>query len=107
MEDRLTPGLYLEMTDRRSTRMRADRVPTVLAQPGVQRATWWRNVHRDRDDLPRVLPEFDHLGVYEVDETVRAAGDTAGHRRSPLPPHAAPGPGRASPASRPSGCRSC
>jgi hypothetical protein len=43
-----------------------ERVPLVLDLPGVERATWWRNVHRDRDDLPRVLDEFDHLGVYEV-----------------------------------------
>ncbi len=29
-------------------------------------------MHRDRDDLPRVLPEFAHLGVYEVDDGFRA-----------------------------------
>ena len=45
---------------------------------GVERATWWRNVHRDRDDLPRVLAEFDHLGVYEVDDTFRAPSPRAG-----------------------------
>ena len=48
----------------------------------MQRATWWRNVHRDRDDLPRVLPEFDHLGVYEVDDAFvppEAPDDIAGH----------------------------
>ena len=69
MEDRITPGLYLEMTDGPLDAYASTRVPDVLAQPGVQRATWWRNVKRDRDDLPRVLPEFDHLGVYEVDGT--------------------------------------
>ena len=37
--------------------------------PGVERATWWRNVYRDRPDLPRVLPEFDTLGVYECTPT--------------------------------------
>ena len=37
----------------------------VRALPGVERATWWRNVYRDRPDLPRELPEFDTLGVYE------------------------------------------
>ena len=72
MEDRVTAGLYLEMTDRPLDAYARDRVPEVLAEPGVDRATWWRNVHRDRDDLPRVLPEFDHLGVYEVDGTFRA-----------------------------------
>ena len=66
MEDRHTAGLYLEMTDMPLEDYAVRRVPEVLALEGVERATWWRNVHRDRDDLPRVLPEFDHLGVYEV-----------------------------------------
>ena len=66
MEDRITAGLYLEMTDLDAGAYAADRVPAVLGLPTVERATWWRNVHRDRSDLPRVLPEFDLLGVYEV-----------------------------------------
>jgi hypothetical protein len=69
MEDRITPGLYLEMTDQPLADYARDRVPAVLAGRGAQRATWWRNVNRDRTDLPPVLPEFDHLGVYEVDDT--------------------------------------
>jgi hypothetical protein len=56
------------MTDLPTDAYARDRVPQVLAQPGSQRATWWRNVKRDRTDMPRVLPEFDHLGVYEVDD---------------------------------------
>jgi hypothetical protein len=67
MEDRATPGLYLEMSGADTPRYGAARVPEVLALPGVTRATWWENVRRDRDDLPRVLPEFPLLGVYEVD----------------------------------------
>lgn len=67
MEDRRTAGLYLELTDRPADAYSADRVSEVLAHPGVTRATWWANVHRDRTDLPRQLAEFDHLGVYEVD----------------------------------------
>src|SRR6478736_1180134 len=66
MEDRITPGLYLEMTDQPLDAYVRDRVPALLTQPGVDRATWWRNVKRDREDLPPVLPEFDHLAVYEV-----------------------------------------
>jgi hypothetical protein len=66
VEDRITPGLYLEMTDIAPGEYAATRVPAVLGLPGVERATWWRNVHRDRSDLPRELPEFDVLGVYEV-----------------------------------------
>jgi len=68
MEDRLTAGLYLEMTDLPAGTYASARVPEVLAMPSVDRATWWRNERRDRDDLPRVLPEFDLLGAYEVGE---------------------------------------
>src|SRR5690348_14085209 len=61
-----------------------------MRERGATRATWWRNVHRDRDDLPRVLPEFDHLGVYEVDDAFVAPatphGVTGYHfRRTPRP----------------------
>jgi hypothetical protein len=83
VEDRVTAGLYLEMTDLALDTYARERVPEVLGHPGVARATWWRNVNRDRDDLPRVLPEFDHLGVYEVDATFlpppRPAGVTGHH----------------------------
>jgi len=67
MEDRESPVLYLEMTEADPDGYAQDRVDTVLAIPGVQRATWWRNVYRDRPDLPRELAEFDTLGVYECD----------------------------------------
>jgi hypothetical protein len=90
VEDRFTPGLYLEMTDAPMDVHLASRVPDVLARPGVQRVTWWDNVHRDRDDLPRKLPEFQHLVVYEVDDTFTApppATAASGHhfRRVPRP----------------------
>ena len=90
MEDRLTPGLYLEMTETPVAEHLATRVPSVLAQAGVERVTWWDNVHRDRDDLPRRLPEFQHLVVYEVDDHFTAPApppDATGHhfRRYPRP----------------------
>ncbi|MGQ0803715.1 MAG: hypothetical protein ACT4PI_07630 [Actinomycetota bacterium] len=90
MEDRLTPGLYLEMTDRAVDDYVAERVPEVLVLPGVERATWWENVYRDRDDLPRKLPEFGRLGVYEVGDdftTPDTPGEVTGHhfRRYPRP----------------------
>jgi hypothetical protein len=74
VEDRVTSGLYLEMTDLDAAQYASARVPEVLALAAVERATWWRNVHRDRTDLPRVLPEFSLLGVYEVDEGFVAPG---------------------------------
>ncbi|HEX4491987.1 MAG TPA: hypothetical protein VH914_12340 [Acidimicrobiia bacterium] len=78
MEDRITPGLYLEMSELDGATYATTRVPEVLALPGVVRATWWRNVHRDRTDLPRVLPEFSMLGVYEVGAAFEAPSVPAG-----------------------------
>ncbi len=78
MEDRITPGLYLEMTDRPVDVYVNERVPEVLALAGVERATWWENVYRDRGDLPRKLPEFGLLGVYEVGDTFAAPGTPGG-----------------------------
>jgi hypothetical protein len=68
----MTPGLYLEMTDQPIDGYVRERVPGLLDRPGVLRATWWRNVQRDREDLPPVLPEFDHLAVYEVSDAFHA-----------------------------------
>ncbi len=66
MEDRISPGLYLEMTEGPLDTYVGRRVTEVLGRHGATRATWWRNVHRDRADLPRELPEFEYLAVYEV-----------------------------------------
>jgi hypothetical protein len=90
VEDRLTPALYLEMHDGDSDLYASTRVPELMAQSGVQRATWWRNVHRDRDDVPRVLPEFGCLAVYEVGQAFAPRsvpdGVTGLHfRRTPRP----------------------
>jgi hypothetical protein len=92
MEDRITEGLYLEMTDAMTPDEYAQgRVGDVLALGGVERATWWRNLKRDRHDLPRVLDEFDTLGVYEVDRSFTAPTDlpagVSGHHfwRTPRP----------------------
>src|SRR5436853_6080849 len=72
MEDRETRVLYLEMTEATPDDYARTRVPEVSALPGVERATWWRNVYRDRPDLPRELPEFDTLGVYECEPSFTA-----------------------------------
>jgi hypothetical protein len=78
MEDRLTHGLYLEMTDLSARQYARGHLPQVLRLPRVERATWWANANRGRTDLPRELPEFDHLGVYEVDDAFQLAGTPAG-----------------------------
>ena len=67
MEDRITAVIYLEMTDRSPERYAEERVPEVLSLPGVERASWWANCVPFRTDLPRTLPEFAVLGVYEAD----------------------------------------
>jgi hypothetical protein len=90
MEDRESPVLYLEMTEAEPESYAKDRVDHVMALPGVARATWWRNVYRDRPDLPRELPEFDTLAVYECDASFLAPetpDGVAGHHflRTPRP----------------------
>ena len=67
MEDRITPSLYLELTDRDAARYADERVPAVLARRGVTRATWWTNCVPFRTDLPRTIPEFQTLGVFEAE----------------------------------------
>ena len=66
MEDRLTPALYLEMTNETPDAYVESRVDAVLAMPGVERATWWENVFLGRTDMHRTLPDFSLLGVYEA-----------------------------------------
>src|SRR2546429_820029 len=94
MEDRLTDTLYLEMTDATASNYAGGRVPAVLATPGVRRATWGGNVNRNRRDLPRKLPQFALLGVYEADSTFvpppPSADLTGAH---PFPPTPRPGQG--------------
>ena len=75
MEDRITECLYLEMMADGADGGRgyaAARVPALLARAGAHRATWWTNANPDRTDLPRRLPEFAILGVFEVDGTFTA-----------------------------------
>jgi hypothetical protein len=90
VEDRDTAGLYLEMSDVVADEYARTRVDAVLRLSGVERVTWWENACRDRTDLPRKLPEFSTLGVYEVTDEFaapKAPERIAGHhfRRTPRP----------------------
>jgi hypothetical protein len=67
MEDRDSPILYLELTDRTAADYARERVPEVLALRGALRATWWGNQKPNRSEYPRTLDEFRTLGLYEVD----------------------------------------
>jgi hypothetical protein len=94
VEDRITPGLYLEMSDVAPDAYAAARVPEVLMLPAVSRATWWENVKPGRTDLPRKLPEFSLLGVYEVDDGFTAPAPPEGITGYDFCHHSRPGQGR-------------
>jgi hypothetical protein len=66
MEDRISPFLYLELSNRAIDDYARERVPQVLALPGAERATWWQNQKPGRTEFPRTIEEFTVLGVYEV-----------------------------------------
>jgi hypothetical protein len=72
VEDRVNPGLYLEMTDRTPDAYGCQRVDQVLTVPGVTRGTWWLNEKPYRKEFPRTIPEFTTLGLYEVSEDFEA-----------------------------------
>jgi hypothetical protein len=78
MEDRITPVIYLEMTDRPAERYAEERVHQVLSLPGVHRASWWANCVPFRTDLPRTLAEFAVLGVYEANQDFEPPNGEAG-----------------------------
>lgn len=43
MEDRITPCVYLEMTNLPAERYAQERAPELRKSPGVDRVTWWEN----------------------------------------------------------------
>jgi hypothetical protein len=66
MEDRLTPCLYLEMTDLPADEYAKARAIELRELPGVERVTWWENCVPGREEYPRTLPEFHTLGLVEA-----------------------------------------
>ncbi len=94
MEDRITPGLYLEMTDGPIEEYTGERVTEILKLDGAERATWWHNANRDRTDLPRRLPEFEYLAVYEVDAGFTAPATPSGVTGHHFRHYPRPGQGR-------------
>jgi len=71
MEDRITPYLYLELSDQEPEVYARERVEGVLGLPGVERVVWWRNLHYQRKDFEPDfvfrVPDFRTLATYEVD----------------------------------------
>lgn len=74
MEDRMTPGLWLEASDRPVADYAANRAPELAATPGVTRVTWWRSARPEGQELPMEKDDFGLLGVCETtDEFVAPA----------------------------------
>lgn len=67
MEDRITPALYLEMSQLLPTEYAMMRAPELARLPGAERVTWWGNCNFDRKDLPREIDDFPTLGLVEAD----------------------------------------
>jgi hypothetical protein len=71
MEDRGSDGLWLEMTDVPADSYGAARAKPLAQYPGLLSASWWSNANLGRRDLPRRLPEFSTLGLFEVTAAFR------------------------------------
>jgi hypothetical protein len=69
VDGRITPFLYLELTDRSPAAYGAERVPEVLGRPGADRATWWENCLPGRTEFNPRIEDFATLGLYECDAT--------------------------------------
>jgi hypothetical protein len=67
VEDRLTPGLYLELGDLDPADYAVRRAPALLALPGVQRVSWWETIRPGRPELPMAVPDGTLLGLAETD----------------------------------------
>jgi hypothetical protein len=93
VEDRSTPGLYLELVDIDRDAYLGERAPSVLSRPGVERLTCWDNAWPNRDDLPRRLEEFGWLAVYEVDDEFTPPAECVGVRGLHFRRTARPGQG--------------
>jgi hypothetical protein len=90
VEDRITPGLFLELGDLDPARYEESRAPELLARPGVDRVSWWKTMLPGRTELPMAVPDGTLLGVAETNGAFTApaplAGTTARHfRRYPRP----------------------
>ena len=93
MEDRITAGLYLEMSNCAPDAYKSTRVPEIISRQGALRATWWENAHPDRGDLPRTLEECSLLALYEVGDDFTAPEPVDGGRGHHFRRYPRPGQG--------------
>lgn len=84
MEDRTGTGLWLELVESNDPPY-SQRADELIERTGVESAWWGENASPGRDDLPRKIPEFSTLGVYEVgddfDPPMTPEGSTGLHFR--------------------------
>jgi hypothetical protein len=90
MEDRITPGLYLELGDLDPAEYERTRARALLDRPGVERVSWWATTIPGRDELPMAIPDGTLLGVAETSAAFVAPEPVAGttarcFRRYPRP----------------------
>ena len=90
MEDRMSPGLYLEMSDATPEAYAAAHVDAALALPGVLRGSWWQTELPDRDEFPTTVPPCRAMGLFEVDASFSPPPEshdlrTFHFRRTPRP----------------------
>ncbi len=90
MEDRITPAIYLEMSNQSPANAGPQRAAQLASLHGVEHVSWWENCLPNRDDLPRKLSEFVCLVLVEADlgfEKPAAPNDTTGilFHRTPRP----------------------
>jgi hypothetical protein len=71
MEDRRSDSLWLEMTNEPALSYCGGRAASLAERPDVISATCWSNANPGRTDLPRHIPEFETLGLFEVTEAFR------------------------------------
>ncbi len=89
MEDRTTPGLYLELGNDSPDGF-SRRAEALAGWAGVDRVTWWENCKPGRRDLPMRIPDGTMLAVAEVAagfSAPEAPAETTAHlfRRYPRP----------------------
>jgi hypothetical protein len=84
MEDRITPYLYLELSDAEPEVYAKERVDGVLDLAGVERGVWWRNLNYQRKDFEPDfvfrVEDFKTLASYEVDASFTPPEPPAGLR---------------------------
>jgi hypothetical protein len=77
VEDRTTPGLWLELVSS-GAETYGGRAEDLCSHSGVHRVWWGANANPGRTDLPRKIDDFSTLAIYEVGAGFVSAGTPEG-----------------------------